>query len=578
MAQRTPHSKAQRLEYERRFDVAAMFEFSKIINSSLDLKFILGHLLLTVMGKLLSLRGVVLLHKGGNTFVVETARGLAAETVGEAHAWTSTPKDFVYLKNTRSQPWARFFRRHGLAIAVPLIARDEILGIIGFAPAAAAGRLGKTQETYVKSLANLAAGAIAKGLVVSELYNVNRRLDGKIQELKTLFEVSKEFNGILNTDQLVKLLLFSIMGQVGTTKYVLLLRQLGTMNTVASRLNVELGDEVTAYMHSVTAPVIVDLLTEQPDAGVRTRLQDAGIEAIIPLQVQNETKGILALGPKLHGGAYSLTDIEFLMSLGNLAIISLENIRLFADAIEKQKLEDELLIAREIQRALLPSKLPDIPGFDLAATNISSKQVGGDYYDVIALGEGRYMIAVGDVAGKGTPASLLMANLQATIRALVPIGLSLGELTKQVNDLICDNTTSGRFITFFWMILDAKAKTFRYVNAGHNPPILFRVNGDVERLSSGGIILGIIKSEEPYDEGTVALDIGDSIILFTDGVTEAMNASGSELGEEPLLRLSANRSRLSASEMVNTLVDAVNTHSTGAPQSDDVTLVVLRAV
>jgi len=578
MARRTSHTKAQRLEYERRFDLAAMFEFSKIINSSLDLRFILGHLLLTVMGKLLSLRGVVLLHKGSKRFVVETVRGLASGLAGEEHVWSSMPKDLVYLKHAGSPQWARFFRRHGLALAVPLIAGDEILGIIGFAPSAAAGRLGKTQETYVKSLANIAAGAIAKGLVVSELYDVNRRLDGKIQELKTLFEVSKEFNGILETDQLVKLLLFSIMGQVGTTKYVLFLRQLGTMNTVASRLNAELGEEVTGYLHSVTAPVIVDALAEHRNAVVKSSLQDAGIEAIIPLQVQNETKGILALGPKLHGGAYSLTDIEFLMSLGSLAIISLENIRLFSDAIEKQKLEDELLIAREIQRALLPSKLPEIPGFDVAAVNISSKQVGGDYYDVISLGEGRYMIAVGDVSGKGTPASLLMANLQATIRALVPIGLSLGELTKQVNDLITDNTTSGRFITFFWMILNAKTKTFRYVNAGHNPPILFRANGDVERLSSGGIILGIIKSAEPYEEGNVALDPGDSIILFTDGVTEAMNAAGSELGEEPLLRLSANRSRLSAGEMVDTLVDAVKAHSTGAPQSDDVTLVVLRVL
>jgi sigma-B regulation protein RsbU (phosphoserine phosphatase) len=498
--------------------------------------------------------------------------------VGEEHAWGTAPKDLTYLKNTRSQPWARFFRSHGLAIVVPLIARDDILGIVGFAPAASKDRLGKTQETYVKSLANIAAGAIAKGLVVSELYDVNRRLDGKIQELKTLFEVSKEFNGILDTEQLVKLLLFAIMGQVGTTKYVLLLRQLGTMNTVASRLNVELGDEVTGYLHEVAAPVIVEALTEPHNVAVRARLQDAGIEAIIPLQVQNETKGILALGPKLHGGAYAPADIEFLMSLGNLAIVSLENIRLFGDAIERQKLEDELVIAREIQRALLPSKLPEIPGFDVAAVNISSKQVGGDYYDVIALEDGKYMIAVGDVAGKGTPASLLMANLQATIRALVPIGLSLGELTRRVNDLICDNTTSGRFITFFWMILDAKSRTLRYVNAGHNPPILFRGNGDVERLHSGGIILGIIKSADPYEEGNVALDPGDSIILFTDGVTEAMNAAGSELGEEPLLRLSANRSTLNAVEMVDTLVDAVKLHSTGAPQSDDVTLVVLRAV
>jgi len=280
----------------------------------------------------------------------------------------------------------------------------------------------------------------------------------------------------------------------------------------------------------------------------------------------------------MRGQKYSPTDLEFLFSLGNLAIISLENARLFKEAIEKQRLEDELLIAKEIQRGLLPATLPEVINFDLAATNISSKQVGGDYYDVIPLPDNRYVVAIGDVSGKGTPASLLMANLQAMIRALVPLGLSLSDLTARVNDLICENTGTDRFITFFWGILDAKLHTMTYVSAGHNPPFLFHAGGAVERLDKGGIILGIMKATVPYQEGEVAFGVGDVLILFTDGVSEAMDVNGEELGEEPIEKSVREHLNDPAGTILSHIVDVVKAHSRNAPQSDDITLVVAKAI
>jgi sigma-B regulation protein RsbU (phosphoserine phosphatase) len=335
--------------------------------------------------------------------------------------------------------------------------------------------------------------------------------------------------------------------------------------------------ELCAFFPSVTSPVTVDALTKKNQRAWRDMLQEIGIQALVPLQLQQKTRGILGLGEKMRGGGYSKTDLDFLFSLGNLAIISLENARLFKEAIEKQRLEDDLLIAKEIQRGLLPSQLPNIPGFDLEATNISSRQVGGDYYDVIAIDRERYVLAIGDVSGKGTPASLLMANLQATIRALVPLGLPLAELTQRVNDLICDNTGLDRFITFFWGILDVRGKSFRYVSAGHNPPFLLRSSGSVERLDKGGIILGIMKTLVPYQEGEVSLGPGDVLVLFTDGVSEAMDAGGEELGEEKLETVIRNTVGSSAEEILSGIVAAVNAHSTGTTQYDDITLVVLKA-
>jgi sigma-B regulation protein RsbU (phosphoserine phosphatase) len=297
---------------------------------------------------------------------------------------------------------------------------------------------------------------------------------------------------------------------------------------------------------------------------------------VVPLLLQGETKGVLGLGKKLGAKPYNASDMEFLASLGNLAIISIENARLFQEAIEKQKLEDELLIAKQIQRGLLPASLPVIPRCSIAALNLSSKQVGGDYYDVIALADDRFVIAIGDVSGKGAPASLLMANLQAAIRALVPLGLPLSDLTRLVNDLLCDNTGGERFITFFWGILDVPAGTFRYVSAGHNPPMLFRPDGSRELLDKGGLILGIMKTMTPYEEGITTFAPGDLLVLYTDGVSEAMSSTGEEWGEDRLEALVRAHQHDTPEDLIDGVVAAVKVHARDTIQSDDITMVVVR--
>jgi sigma-B regulation protein RsbU (phosphoserine phosphatase) len=267
-----------------------------------------------------------------------------------------------------------------------------------------------------------------------------------------------------------------------------------------------------------------------------------------------------------------------LYSLANLAIISIENAKLFREAIEKQRLEDELILAREIQQGLLPQSLPQIPGFEIAAVNIPSQQVGGDYYDVIQRSEHEIIVAIGDVSGKGTPAALLMANVQASLRALIPVGLTLAETTARINDLTWMNTSSGRFITLFWGILNVQTKQFCYVNAGHNFPFLLRANGTVERLEEGGMILGMMKTTSPYQEGTVVLQPGDLLVLFTDGVSEAMNAQGVDFTEERFERTLQRLRSASANEVIEQVRKELWSYTQGAPPSDDLTMLVLKVL
>ena len=272
---------------------------------------------------------------------------------------------------------------------------------------------------------------------------------------------------------------------------------------------------------------------------------------------------------------YTNADIEFIFSVGSLAIISLENRRLFLEALEKQKLEEELDLAREIQRNLLPQKIPDYKSFDISAVNISSKQVGGDYYDIIELDKDDCVVAIADVSGKGVPASLLMANMQAFLQVICRQNTPLDEATGLINDLISSNTSDGRFITFFWGILNDITKTFNYVNAGHNPPLLVR-NGTITKLEIGGMILGVMKTMIPYKSESIQLQTGDVLVMFTDGISEAMNRRGEEFSDERLEKLSLEVVNENADSILKKIQCEVQNFTDGANQSDDITLVIVK--
>lgn len=563
-------------------DLLPLFEFGKIINSSLDLKFILSTLLLTVMGKMLVTRGMVLLQREKGWFEIVAAKGVEQDLLGHTIPVHKAPRTFVRIDRVSQvqRRWLIFFQQRGLSVLIPIVVQRKIVGLISLGEKPGGKKFTSLDKTIIRSLVDLSGSAIEKAAMIDQLQEVNRNLDRKYQELNTLFDLSKEFNVGLNEDRVLRLLTFSLLGQIGVNRYAVCLLQDGKVNIVSSRLETatDLSSSLTLCCTVRTPTLISELYRKKKFREAARDLEQAGIVAIIPMQVQNETKGLILLGKKLRGGEYTSSDLEFLYSLANLAIISIENAKLFREAIEKQRLEDELAIAREIQQGLLPRSLPQIPGFDIAAVNIPSKQVGGDYYDVIQKSEREIVIAIGDVSGKGTPAALLMANVQASLRALTPVGLSLSDATARINDLMCLSTSSGKFITFFWGILDVPTRRLCYVNAGHNLPFLLRANGNVERLEEGGMIIGMLKTTVPYEEGTVTLESGDLLVLFTDGVSEAMNAEGLDFTEERLEQTLRRVQKSSAREVIDRVREELQAYTQGTPQSDDITMLVLKAL
>jgi sigma-B regulation protein RsbU (phosphoserine phosphatase) len=568
-------------EYESHFEHAALFEFSKVINSSLDPRFIYNHILLTIMGKFLSAKGLVAIEKGKHTFVVEMVKGFPAHLVGATIEIQKIPASTFYVAdlNASRYPWVRFFKENGAKVLLPMFIADKPIGMLAFGERLSKRKLLEKELTYLRSLANISATAIEKSRTIEEIQHVNRKLDRKIQELNTLFDLSKEFGSLLDVEKLIRLLVFSLLGQVGVNRYIICLKQGSDVRVAASRVDGAVPQpELLKTLFTLKSTTLVQNLSARAVQDARDVLTELRFAIVVPMSIQGENKGLMILGERLSGQTFGEPDIEFLSSLANLAIISIENARLFKEAIEKQRLEDELLIAREIQKGLLPNVLPAMPGMDIAAANISSKQVGGDYYDVIPAGENRYVIAIGDVSGKGTPAALLMASIQASIRALVPLNLSLSELTQRVNDLMCENTGGNKFVTFFWGFVNTATMTLNYVNAGHNYPYLIHADGSIERLERGGMILGVMKTVTPYEEGTVQLRPGDLLLLFTDGVSEAMSRDSVEYGEPRIEEVLKNHGEVSAQEIIERLHADIQRHADGTQQSDDITMMVLKVI
>ena len=565
MKQHTPTSRSQS-------DILPLFELSTIVNSSLDLSFILGTLLLTIMGKLLVSKAVVLLKKKDGTFVIQFGKGIPKEfLMTEIPVKQTGHASFILRASSGNTNLTRI----GIRRMFPIVTHNTIIGYCGVSENATRP-VTQEQFRFVETLINISAAAIEKSLAFDEIRDVNRKLDGRVQLLKTLFELGKDFSGILERDQLVRLFSLTLMGQIGTNRFAICLKE---GESIYSRIT---PSHLDAAKNLVCELVATPMLTEDiPNAKkysvLKNQLRSDKIAALIPLQIHNQVKGVLCLGERLRGGNFVPEDLEYIFSLANLAFVSLENARLFNETVEKRRLENELLIAREIQQRLLPRELPIVKGFDLVASNISSKQVGGDYYDVIPTHDGHFVLVIGDVSGKGTPASLLMANVQATVHALVPFDLPLPRATARINDLIHKNTSADKFITFFWGRLDPEKKQFTYVNAGHNPPIVVHSDGSVERLSHGGLILGVMKTIVPYQEGTIDLRRGDVIVFYTDGVSEAMDARGSDYTEERLENLVRSLSALPAGDIHRSIINEIQTFTTGAPQSDDITLMVMKA-
>ncbi|GAB4126803.1 MAG: PP2C family protein-serine/threonine phosphatase [Ignavibacteriales bacterium] len=557
--QKTTNTTAQKNLY-------ALIDYSQFINSSLELDLIAGNFLLTCFGKFHCTKGLILIYDEEKLIKNFFSKGFNCQ-----HFEKYLGKHEDKLRN--DDQFNSMLASEKLIVEKNIVSSGQVIGKIFLGEKLSKENFTAEDLELLDTLINISGVSIQNSLSYHKLREVNKELSTKINQLSSIFDLGKEFSSILEIGRVSKLLVFSILGQLLVTKFAVVICTDNEIKILDSKFdNTILIQEIEKLRRCK----IDDSIRKNQFGEELQGFSDIGIELIVPMKIKSEVKGLILLGNRPNKIPFSDSDVEFIASVASYAIISIENSRLFAEALEKQRLEKDLEIAQNIQRNLLPTKIPVTRKFDIAAYNQSAKQIGGDYYDIVKIAPDKTLIAIADVSGKGVQAALLMANLQAFLKSITKQNLPIHDASNLINDLVSENTTNGSFITFFWGILDETKCEISYVNMGHNPPLIVSKNG-IRKLTIGGMILGVMKTIIPYKSETVKLETDDFLVLFTDGVTEAMNINNEEYGDERFENIvGENFSLPNSKKMLDTILDDVSQFTEGAVQSDDLTIMVVK--
>jgi serine phosphatase RsbU (regulator of sigma subunit) len=424
------------------------------------------------------------------------------------------------------------------------------------------------------------------------------------REINLIYSFSEKLAALLDLDRVAQLTLQEARSVIVATDGAIMLldERTGDLTTIAS-----FGDEITTLTGSrkglgivgtIAASGIGEIVNDV-DSDPRRVTEQTSLKALIgaPLRVGEKVIGLITLGSTMPM-AYTAGELKLLNTLALQTATAIENARLFERTIQaaqererlmalhkeaevaRAKLESEMLLAARIQKDLFPALLPRIDGYELAARNRPARRCGGDYYDALSLvgadGEERLLLCVADVSGKGLPASLVMSNMQATLRALVGGLRSLPALATHASDLLYNSTAPEKYVTMALAELSPATGAVRFVGAGHLDNVIVRLDGSVERLSSTGAPLGLLPTGLPYGQADQFLHPGDVLVLFSDGVTDAQNGADEEFGEARLLDVLASAAGQPSETVIDCIFEAIDYFAGGAPQFDDMTILVAR--
>jgi sigma-B regulation protein RsbU (phosphoserine phosphatase) len=405
--------------------------------------------------------------------------------------------------------------------------------------------------------------------------------------LTLLYHLSQAFNSSLDLDEVLNRVMDEIIAAVGAERGFVMLREAdgGLVFRAARGIDQKTIDEPQFHIsRSVVEEVAREgqpLLTSdaQRDSRFSSSQSVRGLRLrsilCVPLKIKDRVSGVVYVDNQFRAGIFTEADLELISAIASSAAIAIENARLYQVAIEKGRLERELQVAREVQSSLIPLQTPNIAGWNFAARWKPARQVSGDFYDFVPVGQ-RLGIVIADVSDKGMPAALFMALSRSIIRASVTSTRSPAEDIDQANRLICADSTDSMFVTLFYAQLDPETGELVYVNAGHNPPLLYRANQDeLIELTRTGMVLGLFEAVD-FEQRTVQLDPADFILLYTDGVSEAMDAHNREFGKERLRRILLDNRRASAEDVAEAIEQALTAFTGEAAPSDDITFVIGR--
>ncbi len=412
-----------------------------------------------------------------------------------------------------------------------------------------------------------------------------------LDRLALLYRVSQTFNSSLNLDEVLDRVMDEVIAAVQAERGFLMLREPDgrLVFRVARGMDHEtIDDPQFQVSRSVVERVAHEgqpVLTSDAQADdrfkMRASIMSLGLRSIlcVPLTLKDTVWGVVYVDNRLQRGLFVKDDLELVSAIASSAAVAVENARLYQVAVEKGRMERELQMAREVQSSLLPRETPQIPGWEFAARWRPAHEVAGDYYDFILDHRGQLGLVIGDVSDKGMHSALFMAVTRSIVRASVSQAPEPVEGIANANRLICADSVGRMFVTLFYALLKPEVGEITYVNAGHNPPLLYRQSRAEQELLTElmptGMALGILE-DFSFEQRAVRLEPGDFMVLYTDGVTDAIRADGQRFGVERLRRVVQGNLLASATGMVTAVEDAVGNFSDSMAQFDDMALVVAK--
>ena len=424
---------------------------------------------------------------------------------------------------------------------------------------------------------------------VDQLIEENTRLRAAVAELSILNDIATAISSTQSLEKIVDLIVHKCVKHLRVEQGAVMLLNEQDMNkpfhtmirrqdSVINSLPYRLDAQLTGWMLKNKSPLLVNDL--ETDSRFKLSPDDKlSIKSLlgVPLMLKGRMTGIINVFNKHDDNGFTSNDQRLLSIIAAQSAQIIENARLHLEEQALQHIQEEMRVAKNIQENLLPKETPVSKSYQFAGRSIPAKEVGGDYYDFISLKDGRIAFCLGDIAGKGIPASLLMANLQASLRGQAFVGSECKDSVSFANNILYHNTDPTRYATLFYAILNKDDHRLTYCNAGHNSPYVFSPDNEQKRLNEGGIVVGMMPDYN-FEEESIEFGPENVLVLYSDGVTEAMNFSDEEYGEERFENAIRNNLHLSADDMIKEIYKDVERFTKGAPQSDDITMVIIKRV
>ncbi len=429
----------------------------------------------------------------------------------------------------------------------------------------------RPDSTFIIRLDSANFSAKPAGPPSVELERANKRMDA-------LVRAGRELASFKPIDSLFEITLNLALDAVGAKRGVLMTLENGELVTKANkgdgfRVSSAVRDKV---MRERASLLVQDAASDSLLRASQTIVQQK-IKSLmaVPLQTESQVIGILYVDTPSLLYPFDAEALSLLTVFANIAAIRIEHARLVEVEHVERVLAHDLEQAADIQRGLFPQAPPVLPGLELSGRSLPCRSVGGDYFDYVPMADGRVLVVVADVSGKGLAASLLMSSLQARVHALCELQTDVAKMVSRLNHSIKANTPDNKFITGFFAAVDPVTGEMEYSNAGHNPPVIARQSGRVELLTAGGPVLGILPNIN-YSGGRTRLEPGDLLVMYSDGVSEAPNAKGDEFGEEAVAQIAAACLDRSADEVLMEIARQLRAFLGECSPTDDVTMVVAR--